>query len=301
MTRGGRRVLNGAVSHTRPLITGLNLLRYSALVCWILPALLLGCSTPAPVAKPPAASPPPPQAAKPVVYLIGDSTVNNGTRGQMGWGSCLGAWIQPGQAALQNRARGGRSSRTFLTEGLWAKTLEEIKPGDVVLMQFGHNDGGGLNDPRNRASIKGNGEETREITRPDGGAPETVHSYGWYLRRYIADAKAKGALPVVLSPVPRNMWTAGKINRAKNDYGKWAAEAAAAAGALFVDLNEIVATRYEAAGQDKTASDYFGAADHTHTLPAGARVNAACVVEGLKALPGNPMGRWLREQPEPAP
>jgi lysophospholipase L1-like esterase len=211
----------------------------------------------------------------------------------------LAAWIDPARAALANRARGGRSSRTFLTEGLWDQVAASLKPGDVVLMQFGHNDGGGLNDPRNRALIKGNGDETQEVTLADG-TRETVHSYGWYLRRYIADAKAKGAIAVVLSPVPRNLWRDGKVNRAAGDYGKWAREAAEAGGALFVDLNELVAQRCEAEGQAKVAAEYFGETDHTHTTPAGATVTAEELATALRGLAGCPVGPWLLPQPAAA-
>lgn len=233
-------------------------------------------------------------AALPTLYLIGDSTVNNHTAGQLGWGDPLRELFDPAKVRVENRARGGRSSRTYLTEGLWDAVAAQLRPGDFVLMQSGHNDGGSLTDGRNRASIKGNGDETREITSAATGKSETVHTYGWYLRRYIADAKAKGATPIVLSPVPRNIWKDDRtIARASGDYGKWAAEAAAGRGARFVDLNEIIARRYEADGKTKVQAEYFGPTDHTHTTPAGARVNAACVVEGLKALERCELGKMV--------
>ena len=230
--------------------------------------------------------------AKPTLYLIGDSTVNNGTKGQMGWGAALPRWVDAEHATLVNRARGGRSSRTFYTEGLWADVAKLLKPGDFVLMQFGHNDGGGLNDPRGRASIKGNGDETAEVTDPATGAKVTVHSYGWYLRTYCQEAQAKGAVPVVLSPVPRNIWKDGKVGRS-TDYGKWAKEAAEAVKAAFVDLNTLIADRYDALGQEAVAK-LFGETDHTHTLPDGAKLNAECVATGLKALPGEPFRDLLK-------
>jgi lysophospholipase L1-like esterase len=133
------------------------------------------------------------------------------------------------------------------------------------------------------------------VVLADSGKAETVHTYGWYLRRYINDAKAKGATPIVLSPVPRNMWTEGRVNLAAKDYGKWAAEAAAGAGALFIDLNGLVARRYEAAGEEKVLEAYFTAADHTHTTKAGAELNAAAVVEGIKALQDCPLKSFLAE------
>src|SRR5262249_12646280 len=153
---------------------------------------------------------------------------------------------------VENRARGGRSSRTYLTEGLWDQILAAMKPGDFVLMQFGHNDGGSLTTGRARASLKGTGDEAEEGGIEAAGEKETVHTYGWYLRKYISDAKTKGATPIVLSPVPRNIWKDDRtVVRAASDYGAWAAAAARAEGAFFIDLNELVARRYEEAGPEK--------------------------------------------------
>lgn len=233
------------------------------------------------------------------VFLIGDSTVKNGSGqgggGLWGWGKFLGDHLDPGKARVENRALGGRSSRTYLTEGLWGKVLADLKPGDVVLIQFGHNDGGPLDTGRARASLKGDGEETKDIVVEATKKAETVHTYGWYLRKYIADAKAKGATPVVLSPVPRNMWNAeGKVARASKDYGRWAAEAAKAEGVAFVDLNDIVAKHYEENGKAKVESVYFTPTDHTHTTEAGARLNAASVAEGLRAIPDGPLSDALK-------
>ncbi len=97
-------------------------------------------------------------------------------------------------------------------------------------MQFGHNDGGPLDSGRGRASLKGTGEETQEVTDAKTGKKVLVHTYGWYMRKYVADARAKGATAVVLSPIPRNIWKNDRVERASNNYGKWAAEAAKAEG-----------------------------------------------------------------------
>jgi rhamnogalacturonan acetylesterase len=102
------------------------------------------------------------------------------------------------------------------------------------------------------------------------------------LRKYISDTKAKGATPIVLSLVPRKIWKDGKVMRGTNDYAKWAAEAAKAEGVPFVDLNDIVARHYEALGPEKV-NGLFGD-EHTHTNEEGARLNAQCVVKGLRAL-----------------
>ena len=228
---------------------------------------------------------------KPTLFLIGDSTVHNRTRGQSGWGDSLAEWLDLSKIALTNRALGGRSSRSFLNEGLWDKVLADLKPGDFVLMQFGHNDGGPLDDAKARASLKGAGDESRVLTNKVSGKVETVHTYGWYLRRYISDAKAKGATPIVLSPVPRKIWKDGKVARATRDYAEWAHEAAAAEGVAFVDLNDIVALHYEELGPQKVEALF--ADEHTHTNPEGAKLNARCVVEGLRALKECPLSRYL--------
>ncbi len=229
----------------------------------------------------------------PTLFIIGDSTVNNSTKGLLGWGTPIAEFFDTQRLGIQNRARGGRSSRTFWTEGLWGQAAAALKPGDFVLMQFGHNDGGPLNAGRARASLKGNGDETQEVVLEATGHKEVVHAYGWYLRQFIAETKAKGATPIVLSPVPRNIWQESEVARAANDYGKWAAESARAAGAFFVDLNELVARRYEASGAEQVKARYFLEA-HTHTTPAGARLNAAAVVMGIRDLKDCPLTAFIK-------
>jgi lysophospholipase L1-like esterase len=229
----------------------------------------------------------------PSLFLIGDSTVNTPTKGQQGWGTPIAKLFDTNKITVFNKARGGRSSRTYLTEGLWEEVRKQLKPGDFVLMQFGHNDGGPLADGRARASLKGNGDETQEIENKISGKKEVVHTYGWYLRQYIRDAKDAGATPIVLSLVPRNIWVQGKVIRAGSDYGKWAAEAAHAEDALFIDLNSIIAAHYEAAGKEKVQELYFTSTDHTHTTPVGAELNAASVVEGIRALKNCPLKDYL--------
>lgn len=234
-----------------------------------------------------------PPGHMPTLFIIGDSTVKNHTRGLQGWGDPITVYFDPAKIKVLNRALGGRSSRTFLTEGLWDAVLTQIQPGDFVLMQFGHNDGGSLMAPKSRASIKGNGDETQNVVIAATGKTETVHSYGWYLRKYITDAKGKGATSIVLSPIPRNIWIDDHhIGRNTNDYGKWAKEAARDTGAFFIDLNDLVATRYEALGPDKVKTLYF-LTEHTHTTPAGAALNAQMVVDGLRGLKDCPLTAML--------
>src|SRR5262245_5754814 len=111
-----------------------------------------------------------PPANIPTLYIVGDSTVKNGTKGQQGWGDPVAAHVDKAKIKVQNHAIGGRSSRTFITEGRWDKILAAAKPGDFVLVQLGHNDGGPLDDKaRARGTIRGIGDETKEIDNPITG------------------------------------------------------------------------------------------------------------------------------------
>jgi lysophospholipase L1-like esterase len=222
----------------------------------------------------------------PTLFLIGDSTVRNGKGdgdgGEWGWGEPLVALFDKTKINVVNRAVGGNSSRTYWSGGEWERVVVMLKAGDFVIMQFGHNDNGPLNDTfRARGSIKGIGEQTQEIDNLLTKKHEVVHSYGWYLRKFSADTRAKGATPIVCSPVPRKTWRAGKIVRGQ-DYPKWAADVAKAEGVGFVDLHEIIAGHYDELGAEKV--DPLFADEHTHTSLAGAEFNAACVVEGLEQL-----------------
>jgi acetyl esterase/lipase len=228
----------------------------------------------------------------PTLFVIGDSTVKNSTKGLQGWGDPIASFFDQSKIKIENRARGGRSSRTFQTEGLWDQILTELKSGDFVLLQFGHNDGGAINDnARARGSLKGTGNETEEIDNLLTKKHEVVHTFGWYMRKYVDDAKAKGAIPIVLSPIPRNIWQDAKVVRASADYGKWTSEIARSEGAFFIDLNELVARRYDSMGPEKVKELFLE--DHTHTTPAGAYLNAEAVVEGLRSLRACPLNKFL--------
>lgn len=234
------------------------------------------------------------QTPSPTLFIIGDSTVKNSTEGQQGWGDPLAELFDPTKIKVVNRARGGRSSRTFQTEGLWDQVLAELKTRDFVLMQFGHNDGGAINDDsRARGSLKGLGNEVEEIENLLTKKHEIVHTFGWYMRKYVTDTKAKGAIPIVISPVPRNIWVDGKVERRASTYAGWAAEVAKSEKAFFIDLNEIVAAKYETIGQETVGKDYFKT-DHTHTTKLGAKLNAETIAAALKSLKGCKLAKYLR-------
>jgi rhamnogalacturonan acetylesterase len=232
---------------------------------------------------------------KPVLYIIGDSTVRNGDgtgrNNQWGWGTVIDSHFDTTKISVRNLAIGGRSSRTFITDGRWDKILETLHEGDFVIMQFGHNDASPLDDTaRARGTIKGIGMDSVEIYNPIRKMKEMVHSYGWYMRKYVNEAKAKGAVPIVCSPVPRDNWKDGKISR--TEYTGWAKQIAEENGAYFIDLNDRIAVAYEQ--MDTAKVNGFFPADHTHTNKEGAELNAQKVVEGIKDLKKCKLKNYLR-------
>jgi len=224
---------------------------------------------------------------RPTIFTIGDSTVKNGkgdgANGQWGWGDPLQQYFDTTKVMVKNRALGGTSSRTFQTKGLWDEVLKELKEGDFVLMQFGHNDGGPVNDTlRARGTIKGVGDETEEINNLITKQHEVVHSYGWYLRKMVREAKAKGAMPVIVTPIPRNDWENGAIKRAPGSYPDWAMEVARQEGIQHIDLNKRMSEKLDGLGEAQVTGVYFFATDHTHTSAKGAMMAASLVVDGIR-------------------
>ena len=224
---------------------------------------------------------------KPVFYIIGDSTVKNGDgtgkNNQMGWGTVITPFFDTTKIDVQNHAIGGRSSRTFITEGRWNKILETLKKDDYVIMQFGHNDASPLDDTaRARGTIRGISEDSTEIWNPIRKIKEMVHTYGWYMRKYVRDTKAKGAIPIICSLVPRNNWKDGKAVRSNDSWALWAKQVAEQEGAYFIDLNELIAAKYDQMGQ--SAVQAFFQVDNTHTNNDGAKLNAEIVANELKRI-----------------
>lgn len=230
---------------------------------------------------------------KPTIYIIGDSTVRNTNRPQAGWGEMIGDFFDTTQISISNQAMAGRSTRTFIKEKRWDKVLATLKAGDFVIMQFGHNEGSKPDTSRAgyRGVLRGTGDETVTLNWKDSTV-ETVHTYGWYLKKFVNDAKAKGAIPIICSMIPRNQFVESKVKRADNDFGKWAKEVAASEGAFFIDLNKITADKYDILGPDEVKKFFPG--DHTHTNKEGAKVNAASVIQGIKLLKDLALNKYLK-------
>lgn len=257
--------------------------------------------------------PEPANPALPSLILIGDSTVRNGRddgqnkgpAGQWGWGHLIAQSFDPNKVNVVNRAVGGLSSRTYITSGHWARTLAFVKPGDVVIMQFGHNDAAPLNDDkRARGTIKGVGDESEEIDNMLTHQHEVVHSYGWYLRKFVADIRAKGATPVICSLIPRKQWDEhGKIRRNKSDYAGWAEQVARQEHVGFIDLNEMTAARYDQLGHDAVMGMFplTNPDEHVHTNWAGAELNARMVVLGLRQIGDKRVLSWLKPAEDDRP
>lgn len=237
------------------------------------------------------------EAGKPVVFITGDSTVKNedsDSAGMWGWGSQAETIFDTERITVDNEAKAGRSTRTYLEEGRWERVYNSIQPGDFVLIQFGHNDIGDIDKGKARGTIACTAD-TSHVYRVNTGERaynEVVYSFGWYLRKFIDDVREKGGTPILVSLTPRNEWPDGKIERRNDTYGKWYREVASQTGVELVDLHNITADALDNMGQEK-AANYFNH-DHTHTSLKGARLNARGIAQGLRAI-GSPLAEYLRQ------
>ena len=245
------------------------------------------------------------EKGKPVVFFTGDSTVKNADKeedGMWGWASQAQTVFDESKITLFNAARAGRSTRSFLREGLWDEVYNSLQPGDFVTIQFGHNDICPITDAKARGVIPGT-KDTLHVYKMDNGTYEVVYSFGWYLKKFIDDVREKGATPILVSLTPRNEWPGGKVERRDNTYGKWYREVVAETGVEFIDLHNISADfldkkfskklgskvkdnkeMLKAAEQkikEEAGAKYFKK-DHTHTSKLGAQMNAQSFAKGLR-------------------
>lgn len=231
--------------------------------------------------------------AKPTLFIIGDSTVKNGNADGVGWGEVISEHFDLDRIDVENHAIAGRSSRTFRLEGRWDRVLEKAKPGDFVLIQFGHNDGADPQDPQKpRGSLRGMGDETVTWFHPHLEREEIIHTYGWYMRQYVKEAKEAGLIPIVASYVPRAPRHGQTISTDLDDmYGTWSKQVAEQTDVAFLNLYGLIAEEYakmEAEQPHSVKEKLFvgGDRDYTHTVKAGAELNAKKVVEGIRDLEG---------------
>jgi lysophospholipase L1-like esterase len=243
----------------------------------------------------------PPQASR-KLFVASDSTASfysPNPKNQQGWGAVLQPLFEESKLQVVDVARGGRSSRTFITEGHWDRMLADVRAGDFVVIQFGHNDAGAVNvEPpgstrplRARGTIPGIGSESEEIDNVITGKHETVYSFGWYLRKMIADTRAKGATPILLTLTKTNAWRDGRIHCDTERYRLWTWQTATSEKTAFIDLTRIIADRFQREGPEAVTAQFID--DPTHTNITGAQANARDVVAGLRALKGLPFNSML--------
>ena len=221
----------------------------------------------------------------PVLFLIGNSTMRNGTKGdgsngQWGWGFFASKYFNANKISVENQALGGMSTRTFYTK-LWPMVRKALRKGDWVIISIGHNDNGPYDEGRARAVIPGVGTDSLCVTIKETGEKETVYTYGGYLRKYISECREAGAHPILMSLTPRDAYDekTGKIVRKPQT--EWAAYVAAQEGVPFVDLNEISGSKLDSYSKWKELYHFFG--DHIHTSAYGAEMNARSAAEGIAA------------------
>lgn len=235
------------------------------------------------------------------IYLIGDSTMadysDNYEPGKdylktrypiTGWGQVFQSsfdtadltqftlLFEADSVRVDDRARGGRSTRTFFQEGRWRSVYNALKPGDVVIMQFGHNDAA----------------ESKTERYVD------VEGYQEFLRLYVTQTRDKGATPIILTPVARNYpWVDGYLENVHGDYPYAAKAVAEELGVNLVDLNQLSMDHFSNVGRDYVTKNYFmnldsgvyeaypnGLSDNTHFQPEGAKAVASLVFNELKTL-----------------
>jgi lysophospholipase L1-like esterase len=233
-------------------------------------AAMLAVASMSPAAEAPASSPV-------TLYLAGDSTLapkRHEKRPESGWGEYLQAAFRPEALRVVNRARNGRSTRTFLELGEWAALVAVLAPGDVVLLQFGHND--------------------QSVHKPDRYTP--LPDYRRNLARFVREVRARGAQPVLLTPVARRHFDAeGRLLPSHGDYPDAVRALAASEQVPLIDMERISSALLQEAGDEGSRPLFLwqapgqhrnypdGIQDNTHFSPEGARRMAEAFVAALRA------------------
>lgn len=207
------------------------------------------------------------------------------------WGYYIGNYTT---LSISNLARNGRSTRSFINEGLWSSLLSSTSSGDYVLIEMGHNDDGDpTTDDDDRATLPGIGNNSVTVTT-SSGASETVYSFGWYLRKMIVDVRAKSATPILSGMVNRNYWS-GETLQSDWPFADYAAQVAAQTAVQYVDHTKYSVAKFQAMGSTK-AKTYFPN-DNTHTNWDGANINAQTFVQAVKcASPTSVLKQYLNSK-----
>ncbi len=212
-----------------------------------------------------------------VFHLVGDSTVADKPYGkgnpEKGWGQVFPLYFKEG-VKIVNHAVNGRSTKSFRDEGRWDKVLQVLKKGEYVLIEFGHND-----------------QKTEDPAR--FAAPDT--DYKANLERYITEIKAKGAIPVLATPIARRKFDeSGQLVDTHGRYPEVVRELAAKEGVALLDLHKQTNALLARLGEERSKGlflhlapgDYEtlpeGKADDTHLSANGAFRVCDLVVEELK-------------------
>ncbi|RYY40129.1 MAG: rhamnogalacturonan acetylesterase [Chitinophagaceae bacterium] len=218
-----------------------------------------------------------PLPRKTKVYLIGDSTcANKEVRAfpETGWGMPF-AYFFDSTIEVDNRAKNGRSTRTFLSEGLWQPVADNLQAGDYVFIQFGHNDE--------------SKEKTDRYTSPD--------QYKANLVRFVTETRAKGAIPVLLTPVSRRKFDdKGVALETHAEYAPLVRAVAAELAVPLIEMDERTKTLYQQFGAEASKLLFLqlekdehpnypeGKTDNTHFNELGARKVAQIVLQGIREL-----------------
>ena len=197
-----------------------------------------------------------------------------------GWGKYIPNYLT---IPVVNNAIGGRSARSFTREGRFTAMAANVKSGDYVVIEFGHNDGGSLTPTDNGRTdcnpVNNNYATTCQTTY--NGVAETVQTYYTYLVNAAKLFQSKGATVIISSATPNNVWETGTWSYSDSRFVTYCKDAAKATGATFVDHGLYTANAYKTLGKDKVNAFY--PKDHTHTSPAGADAVAKAFVDALKA------------------
>lgn len=198
----------------------------------------------------------------PTVYLAGDSTVTDQPKEPTtSWGQMLTRFLKP-DIAVANHAESGETLKSFITGLRLDKILSQIQPGDYLFIQFGHND------------MKQNWPQTYV-------EPYTTHKA--YLKVLIAEARRRGAVPVLITPMQRRNFQGSRIRNTLGDFPDSVRQTAAEEKVALIDLTPMSIAFYEALGPQKSALAFSGGTDVTHHSAYGAYELAKCIVEGIRA------------------